>query len=70
MFLSSPQLSSSVVAAAVVVCDSLVVDVVGGVGLVVEVIDVGVAVVGGVEREPTGLIKLVKTLLMLEPHRD
>ena len=63
MFLSSPQLSSSVVVAAAVVCDSLVVDVVGGVG-------VGVAVVGVVEREPTGLIKLVKTLLMLEPHRD
>ena len=65
MFLSSPQLSSSVVAAAVVVCDSLVVDVVGGVG-----VGVGVAVVGVVQREPTGLIKLVKTLLMLEPHRD
>ena len=63
MFLSSPQLSSSVFAAAVVVCDSLVVDVVGGAG-------VGVDVVGVVEREPTGLIKLVKTLLMLEPHRD
>ena len=54
-------MSPSVVVAAAVVCDSVVVDVVGG---------VGVAVVGVVEREPTGLIKLVKTLLMLEPHRD